>query len=254
MIVSDLLRAALVLLIPIAAVTNVWLVYPLVFLITSISIFFRPARVAILPRIVDEDDLLTANSAMWVGETHRRRHRLPARRPLRRVPRPALPLAFWIDAATYVASAVLHRLDRRAADRPSGRGRRPTARRPDATPRPRRASRRAARAGVSPRLREGWRFLRHEPVLLANTIQGTVAQFALGVFTALTPIFVAASVIDRRRRRPRPATYAFLRRRSGSATSSAGSCIGLSAHGSRRAAWSSPATSLFGAARVRSSG
>ena len=38
-------------------------------LVTTISIFFRPARVAILPRIVREDDLLTANSAMWIGET-----------------------------------------------------------------------------------------------------------------------------------------------------------------------------------------
>ena len=69
LVVSDLLRAAVVLLLPIAVVINVWLVYPLVFLITTISIFFRPARAAILPRIVPEDDLLTANSAMWVGET-----------------------------------------------------------------------------------------------------------------------------------------------------------------------------------------
>ena len=69
MVVSDLLRAAIVLMIPIAAVTNLLLVYPLVFLVTSISIFFRPARVAILPRIVREDELLTANSAMWIGET-----------------------------------------------------------------------------------------------------------------------------------------------------------------------------------------
>ena len=43
MIVSDLLRAGLVLLIPIAAVTNLALAYPLVFLLTTVSIFFRPA-------------------------------------------------------------------------------------------------------------------------------------------------------------------------------------------------------------------
>ncbi|MEO6207911.1 MAG: MFS transporter, partial [Candidatus Limnocylindrales bacterium] len=69
MIVSDLLRAATVLLIPMAVVTNVFLVYPLVFLLTTISIFFRPARIAILPRIVEKDELVTANSALWVGET-----------------------------------------------------------------------------------------------------------------------------------------------------------------------------------------
>ena len=41
MVVSDLLRASIVLSIPLAAVTNIALVYPLVFLVTSISIFFR---------------------------------------------------------------------------------------------------------------------------------------------------------------------------------------------------------------------
>ena len=69
LIVSDLLRAAIVLLIPLALVTNLLLVYPLVFLMTSISIFFRPARVRSCPSIVDEDELVTANSALWVGET-----------------------------------------------------------------------------------------------------------------------------------------------------------------------------------------
>jgi len=69
LVVSDILRAALTLLVPVAVLINVWLAYPLVFLITTVSIFFRPARVAILPRIVPEEDLLSANSAMWVGET-----------------------------------------------------------------------------------------------------------------------------------------------------------------------------------------
>ena len=52
LIVSDLLRAATVLLVPIAISVNVLLVYPMVFVLTTISIFFRPARVAILPSIV----------------------------------------------------------------------------------------------------------------------------------------------------------------------------------------------------------
>src|SRR4029078_5942882 len=69
MIVSDLLRAASVLLIPIVAVTNIYLAYPFVFLVTSVSIFFRPARISLLPRLVRQDELLTANSALWAGET-----------------------------------------------------------------------------------------------------------------------------------------------------------------------------------------
>ena len=88
MVVSDLLRAALVLLVPIAAVTNLVLIYPLVFLMTSISIFFRPARTAILPRIVAEDELLTANSRDVDRRDARRRHRLSARRAVRGIPGP----------------------------------------------------------------------------------------------------------------------------------------------------------------------
>ena len=95
--------------------TNILLVYPLVFLITSISIFFRPARVAVLPRIVREDELLTANSAMWVGETFADIIGYPLAGIFVAFLGVALPLAFWLDAATYAASAVADRLDRRPA-------------------------------------------------------------------------------------------------------------------------------------------
>ena len=108
MVVSDLLRAAIILIVPIAAVTNILIVYPLVFAITSVSIFFRPARVAALPRIVRDDDLLTANSAMWIGETIAD---VIVGYPLAAIfvgfLGSALPLAFWLDAATYAASAAL---------------------------------------------------------------------------------------------------------------------------------------------------
>ena len=107
MVVSDILRAAIVLILPVAAVTNIVLVYPLVFLVTTISVFFRPARVAILPRIVPEDDLLTANSALWVGETIADVIGYPLAGSSSRSSAAALPLAFWFDSATYLASAVL---------------------------------------------------------------------------------------------------------------------------------------------------
>ncbi|HSK52687.1 MAG TPA: MFS transporter, partial [Clostridia bacterium] len=107
LIVSDILRAAVVLVIPIAVEIHVVLVYPLVFVVTTISIFFRPARVAILPRIVDEEDLLTANSALWVAETSADVIGYPMAAVFVAALGTALPLAFWIDAATYVGSAVL---------------------------------------------------------------------------------------------------------------------------------------------------
>ncbi len=175
MVVSDLLRAAIILIIPIAAVTNIFLVYPLIFFVTSISIFFRPARVAALPRIVRDDELLTANSAMWVGETIADVIGYPLAAVFVGFLGPALPLAFWIDAATYGASAALiasiYVPPLRKSLSPSGE-----------------------RPSVLADMKAGYQFLRHETVLLANTLQAAVAQLTIGVLTALTPLYAKGIV------------------------------------------------------------
>ena len=184
MVVSDLLRAAMVLLIPLAAVSNFLLVYPLLFLITSVSLFFRPARTAIMPRIVRSHDLLAANSATWIAETFADIGGYPLAALFVAFLGEALPLAFWIDAVSYVASAVLIGSM--------------------AVPRLRRRARRGAEAGADeaaepkPDFRremlEGWHFLRHETVLLANTIQGVVGQFAIGATIAITALYATVSL------------------------------------------------------------
>ncbi|HEX2755983.1 MAG TPA: MFS transporter, partial [Candidatus Limnocylindrales bacterium] len=242
LVVSDILRAAVVLIMPIAAVTNVYLVYPLIFLVTSISIFFRPARVAVLPRIVDEDDLLTANSALWAGETFADIIGYPLAGLFVGFLGAALPLAFWIDAATYGASAILIasiaiptvQRTRHSAmvqpvaavaarpieagsenDDPGARaGHDETAEAP------------SGRRSVLADMREGYDFLRHEPVLFANTIQAAFAQFAIGALTALTPIFVRdflgpANGIDPK------AAYSFLEASIGIGNLVGGFAIGL---------------------------
>ncbi len=78
--------AAVVLLIPIAVVTNILLVYPLVFVLTSISIFFRPARVAILPQIVRRRRAADRELGAVGRRDDGRCHRLPAGGALRRGP------------------------------------------------------------------------------------------------------------------------------------------------------------------------
>ncbi len=178
MVVSDILRAALVLLLPVAAVTNIILVYPLIFLVTTISVFFRPARVAILPRIVPEEDLLSANSAMWVGETIADVIGYPLAGIFVALLGSAVPLAFWVDSATYLASAALIGtiVVGAAKTRP---GETDDGRIADANRRP----------SIRAEMAAGWQFLRHETVLLANTLQGAVGQFALGIAIALTPSF-----------------------------------------------------------------
>jgi MFS family permease len=177
MVVSDILRAAIVLVLPIAAVTNIVLVYPLIFLVTSISVFFRPARVAILPQIVPDEDLLSANSALWVGETIADVIGYPLAGIFVALLGSAVPLAFWVDSATYLASAaLLTTIVVQARTRPAR----------DAAS----EDERDARTSFVAELQAGWQFLRHETVLLANTLQGVAGQFSLGIAIALTPSFV----------------------------------------------------------------
>ncbi len=107
MIVSDLLRAVLVLLIPFIAEANIMLVYPAVFGITTVSLFFRPAKAAVLPRIVAREDLMPANGAVWTGETIADIAGYPLAGLFVAFLGTNLALAFWVDAVTYIVSAIL---------------------------------------------------------------------------------------------------------------------------------------------------
>ncbi|MFL5777984.1 MAG: MFS transporter [Chloroflexota bacterium] len=193
LVVSDLLRAATVLLVPIAAVTNVVLVYPLIFLVTTISIFFRPARIAILPRIVRDDDLFTANSGLWIAETLADVVGYPLAGLFVASLGTALPLAFWLDAATYVASALLIAT---IVVRPR-------------SAQARHESLEPATDGLRSELKVGWRFLRSDRPLLANTVQATIAQFTVGILVALTPVY-AKTLFDGALGFGWEAIYAFL--------------------------------------------
>ena len=215
LVVSDILRAAVVLLVPVAILLNVWIAYPLVFLLTTISIFFRPARQAILPRIVDEEDLLPANSAMWVAETIADVINYPLAGLFVVFLRDSLALAFWFDSVTYLASAgliatvvvppLIHRAAARSGD---------DAETADETP-----GTDEGRTSVGEDLRAGWGFLRRETVLLANTFQGAAGQFSLGMLLVAT-VILAREITTA----PEPAwraTYAFMETAIG-----AGSLIG----------------------------
>jgi predicted MFS family arabinose efflux permease len=206
LIVSDVLRAAAVLLVPVAALINVFLVFPLVFAVTTVSVFFRPAKDAVLPRLVAEDQLTAANSVRWLGETLADIVGYPLAGLFATFLGPALPLAFWFDAATYLASAVLV-----AAI---------------AIPPAPRSEASAAGEGVMAELRAGWRFLRGQQVLLANTLQGVTGQVALGVVLVITPIY-AATVIATHGGPDGTTAYALLETAIGVGNLVAGFVIGL---------------------------
>jgi MFS family permease len=90
-----------------------------------------------------------------------------------------------VDSVTYVASAVLI-----ASIAVAPIGRQAAALAGDAAAAAGRGVRATIRS-LRTELVEGWRFLRSDQVLLANTLQATAGQFMLGIFLALTPVFAA---------------------------------------------------------------
>jgi DHA3 family macrolide efflux protein-like MFS transporter len=169
MVGSDVARAGLVALIPAAAQAHVSLVFGLVLLVAVCSCFFRPARTAALPHLVPEEDLLTANSAIWVADTGSDLVGYGLGGLFVAFLGDALSLAFWLDSVTYLASGALVA----------------AVAIPRLAPVERRASIRAD-------LVAGWQFLRRETVLFATTLQAAVAEYGLGALTALSPLLVAA--------------------------------------------------------------
>ncbi len=73
MLVSDLLRAAIVLgFIVAVAADQLWLLYLLAVAHATVGTFFTPARMALLPLVVPEEGLLAANSLTQIDPGHRR--------------------------------------------------------------------------------------------------------------------------------------------------------------------------------------
>lgn len=175
MISSDLIRAVLVLLIPFAAAWNIWLVYPIVFVVTSVSLFFRPAKIAFIPRIVGEEDMMAANSATWTADTLADVIGFPLAGlfiGFLGAEASQLSLAFVADSATYILSAALLATIVVA----------PLVR--NTLPRAQNALRQ-----FTNQLVEGWQFLRQRKPLIQNTLISTVAQLQIGVTLALTVVY-----------------------------------------------------------------
>lgn len=63
LIASDVIRALLVLALLLAS--ELWQIYAIITLLTTAATFFNPAISATLPSLLDEEDLLAANSVSW---------------------------------------------------------------------------------------------------------------------------------------------------------------------------------------------
>ena len=123
----------------------------------------------------------------------------------------ALSLAFWIDSASYLASAVLVAAVAIPRIVPAGGG----------------AAGANGVGGAVASLRAelvaGWRFLRSETVLFATTVQAAIAEYGLGALMALSPLLVAALPLGRL---DAPTAYGFFEMSMGAGLLGGGVVIG----------------------------
>ena len=183
MVGSDLVRASIVCLIPAASGLSTGLVVMLVFALAAVSSFFRPARSAALPQVVPEEDLMTANSSMWIADTVSDLAGYSLGGLFVAFLGSSLALAFWLDGVSYivsgalVAAVIIPPIVRQVAVAGPAT---------DATP-----GGESAPKSIRAEMADGWRFLRAETALLATTIQAAIAEYGFGALTALSPLLIA---------------------------------------------------------------
>ncbi|MCI0402912.1 MAG: MFS transporter [Acidobacteria bacterium] len=165
MISSDLVRAALVLLL--AWASNVYYVYAVVFALGAVSAFFIPAQNAVIPLLVRREELLVANSIN--AQTLQ----------LNKIVGPAAAgflvaaagevVCFYLDSLSFLLSAAL--LSLLTARRPPGETGRGV-------------------AAVLADLRQGLSFLAQQPAVRFVVLAMVAALVAIGAFDALASIYV----------------------------------------------------------------
>lgn len=164
MILSDLARAALApAYLLLRSPGDLPFAFGVAFLMASFSIFFYPARTALLPAIVDEKDLLAANGWMQTGVT------------ISRLVGPALAgivvaawgtgIAFWMDGASFLVSGLLVTAVWGVATRAQTTS--------------------AGRPSTWQELRAGVRFAARSRLLLGITLGISVAMLGLGAVNVL---------------------------------------------------------------------
>ena len=223
MIACDLVRAVLVLAVPFAINIHIVLVYGIAFAVATVGLLFRPSKDALVPRIVDGDDLVAANSATSVTETLADLVGYPAAGLLVAALSSIIGAAFVLDSATYLVSAALLAFMHVAR------------------------SERAASALSIGQLwldvKEGVNFLAHQAELRANTLVSTVAQVAVGTEVVCSLLY-AQTVLDQSEI-PFPQNYSLLMASIGLGSIIGGLVIGAVGGRFRRDRWPSRDSSAW---------
>jgi MFS family permease len=173
MIAVDLIRAALVVAVPLVATRSLPAVYVLSFAMATAGVFFEPAKLAMLPEIVTPGRLLRANSLFSTSENLTEILGWAVAGLL--LASVSTSLAFQLDALTFGISAAALLLMRYRA--------------------PVRATAERTVSAFRAELREGFHFLARDRGLRANTVMIAVCVAGLGAAYPLTFLF-AVSVLD----------------------------------------------------------
>lgn len=104
MVAADLGRAAVAALLA-GFHAQLWQVYPAVFALSAMSVFFNPAAASVVPDLVGEGQLVGANSAIWSAAVVSQIALAPAAGAL--IVAAGVGAAFALNAASFAASAAL---------------------------------------------------------------------------------------------------------------------------------------------------
>ncbi len=104
MVGADLFRAACALMLVVVA-DSVGVAYAVAFGLAAGAVMFNPAAASLLPEIVGDDDVVTANSAMWTAAVTSQIALAPIAGFV--IAAWGVEVAFAINAATFVGSALL---------------------------------------------------------------------------------------------------------------------------------------------------
>ncbi len=117
MLLADILRALLVLTIPFLVQSNIAYLYVIVLLTSCVGQFFEPAQASVLPEVASDEELAAANSLMAISSFGATAVGFAASGLLATI---SLELAFYVDALTFLVSAVCIFLTRLPVLKPEG--------------------------------------------------------------------------------------------------------------------------------------
>jgi MFS family permease len=188
MIASDLLRAGVLLFLLLARSRDlVWIIYVVAFTEQLISLFFIPAKGAIIPNLVEEQHLMAANSLNSTSDAITRLVGPPLGGALLALL--GLSSTVFIDSASYLVSALMILLIAMPA-RSLPAGEALAVDQKEETEQKTKSGMLVTLAGVWREWLDGLRLVIHERILLTLFVAGAIIMLSQGIINVLIVVFV----------------------------------------------------------------